>query len=142
MTPRTRKRLLIVGGISNGFDVEAIRSVIRQVRAKISPEILLMTDPVGTQGDPRAWPERMVQPGKAGLETRRYLKNVGDYRVGLQQLADAEGCEFLDIGTAWQSYIARCGKPYEFFLRDPVHCNHRGHQVLAKILERHFSPRE
>lgn len=139
---RHQPDLLIIGGISNNFDVAAIQSVIQQVRAKISPEILILTDPVGIQGDPRMWPEWMVKPGKPGLEARTYLKAVGEYRVGLKKLAEEEGCEFLDIGTAWQTYISHSGRPYEFFLRDPVHCNHRGRQVLARVIERFFEPRD
>ncbi|MBN1672179.1 MAG: SGNH/GDSL hydrolase family protein [Kiritimatiellae bacterium] len=136
---RYKPDLLMIGGISHRFDLEAIRSVIRQVREKSDPEILLMTDPVGTQGDPRAWPEWLVAAGEEADKVRAHIRGAADYRLGLRKLAEEEGCAFLDIGTAWQTCIAHAGKPYLFFLRDPVHCNHRGRQVLARVLERFFS---
>ena len=43
--------LLMIGGISQREDVDAIREVIHQVRAKQSPEILLMTPAFGATPD-------------------------------------------------------------------------------------------
>ena len=45
--------LLIIGGISHKNDIEAIRNVIRKVRKRINPEILLLTGAIGSNGDPR-----------------------------------------------------------------------------------------
>ena len=126
--------LLIIGGISNGFDVEAIRDVIRQVRARISPEVLVLTDPLGVGGDPRAWPQMLVAPGKQGDDFRKAFAMIGPYRTGLRAMAAEEKVEFFDVGTIWNTYIANSGKPYEFYLRDPVHANERGRQILAQML--------
>ena len=54
---RHKPDLLMIGGISQREDVDSIREVIRQVRAKQSPEILLMTPAFGATQDPhiRNW---------------------------------------------------------------------------------------
>ena len=136
---RHKPDLLVIGGISNGFDVEAIRSVIQQVRRRISPEILVLSDPVGVYGDPRAWPSMMIEPGKRGDETRKHLAAIGPYRLGLREMAGEEAVEYFDIATIWDACIAHCGKPYEHYLRDPVHANERGRQILARMLVGFFT---
>jgi lysophospholipase L1-like esterase len=138
---RHKPDLLIIGGISNGFDVEAMRSVIHQVRRQnASVEILVLSDPVGVHGDPRAWPLMIVEPGEAGDETRKRLAALGPYREGLREMAAEEAVEYFDVATIWDTYIAHCGRPYDDFLRDPVHANERGRQVLARMLVGFFAP--
>ena len=137
---RYKPDLLVIGGISNGFNVEPIRTVIHQVRRQISPEILVLTDPVGVHGDPRAWPLMMIEPGEHGDGARQRLVTLGPYRMGLKEMAAEEAVEYFDMGTLWDGYIAHCGKPYEYYLRDPVHANERGRQILARMLVGFFSP--
>jgi hypothetical protein len=124
-----RPDLLIIGGISNS-DAESVRSVIRQVRDKMNPEILVMSGAVGSI-DPRNKPgwSPVVSPDGT------------DYRCRLMRMAQEEGVEFLDMEGAWGTYISGAGKPWEFFTRDTLHANERGRQVLATILERYFAPR-
>jgi len=137
---RHKPDLLVIGGISNGFDVEAIRSVIQQVRRQISAEVLVLSDPLGVHGDPRAWPLMMIEPGKQGDETRKRLAALGPYRLGLREMAAEEAVEYFDMATIWDTYIAHCGKPYRYYLRDPVHANQRGRQILARMLVGFFAP--
>ena len=137
---RHKPDLLVIGGISNGFDVEAIRSVIQQVRRRISPEVLVLSDPAGVHGDPRAWPLMMIEPGKKGEEMRKLLAAIGPYRMGLGEMATAENVEYFDMATIWDACIAHSGKPYEYYLRDPVHTNERGRQILARMLVAFFAP--
>jgi lysophospholipase L1-like esterase len=137
---RHKPDLLVIGGISHGFDVEAIRSVIQQVRRRSSSvEILVLSDPLGVHGDPRTWPLMMVEPGKTGDEARKRLAALGPYRVGLREMAAEEAVECFDVATIWDTYIAHCGKPYDYFLRDPVHANERGRQILARMLVGFFT---
>jgi predicted GTPase len=124
-----RPDLLIIGGISNS-DAESVRSVIRQVRDKMNPEILVMTGAVGSI-DPRRNP-----PGWKPVVTPDGV----DYRSCLRRVAQEERVEFLDMEGAWGEYINGCGKPWEFFTRDTLHANERGRQVLALIMERYFAP--
>jgi len=140
--------LLMLGGISHNGDTEAIRSVVRQVRSAFGvppsgglqeprergtpnrPDILLMTGAFGKDRDPRAladWSPTIV-PGD------------GSYRSRLEALAAEEGCGFLDLEGAWGAYLLGVSQPYDWFMRDPVHANARGSQLLGRILERYLAP--
>ena len=121
--------LLIIGGISNHDDTESIRDVITQVRASINPEIMLMTGPFGTY-DPTTDPNwsDTVTPNGHG------------YRSRLMKLAQEEDAEFLDMTGVWGKYLRECGKPRLWCMRDSVHANDRGFQILGRILEAYFRP--
>ncbi len=150
--------LVMIGGISHGEDIEATRSVIRQVRTSLpandsfgveqlrksrppyqqavpsgghaTPDILLMTGAFGKGRDPRDDPAWMpfIRPG------------CPTYRSRLMALAAEEGCGFLDLEGAWGAYLLAIDQPYAWLMRDEVHANARGHQLLARILERFFAP--
>ena len=118
--------LLIIGGISNG-DAESVRTVVHQVREKQSPEIVLMTPVFGTAdtGHLKNW---TFEPDAEKFP----------FRAELQQIAEEEGCEFIDLtGITWQ-YILNSGKCYGWFMRDYVHANERGFQVIGRPLVRYF----
>jgi len=109
--------------------VDAIREVIRRIRAASSAEILLMTGPFGSV-DPRddaRWTYDIDPDGK-------------DYRAILLRLARDEKCAFLDMFALWGLYVRESGKDLESFKRDAVHANERGEQILGRILDRHFAP--
>ena len=120
--------LLIIGGISHGNDTAAIHNVIRQVQQKmqVPPEILVMSGPVGRQGDPRTNPEFSLPP------------QPDDFRSQLQAMTTDARVAYFDMKSVWGAYIKQSGKEYDYFLRDPVHANARGRQVLARILEAFF----
>jgi hypothetical protein len=122
--------LLMIGGISQREDVESIRAVIKQVRAAMDPDILVMTPAFGsmTDRDAKAYPYAIDPNGK-------------DYRAGLRRMAAEEQVEFLDITGPWAQYLRESGKVYAWFRRDPVHANHRGYQILGRLLDLYFSPR-
>ncbi len=148
--------LLMIGGISHNGDTEAIRAVIRQVRAAASaprsesygvvqlrnspapseasgtcpPDVLLMTGAFGKDRDPRALPD--WSPAIAPAD--------GSYRSRLAALAADEGCGFLDLEGVWGAYLLATDRPYGWFMRDPVHANARGSQLLGRILQRFFAP--
>jgi len=121
--------LLMIGGISHNGDTEAIRSVIHQVREHLHPGIVLMTGPFGKGRDPRMlrdWSPAITPDGS-------------NYRSRLLALARDEGCGFLDLEGAWGAYLLATDRPYDWFLRDPVHANTRGAMLLGRILERFFA---
>lgn len=123
--------LLIIGGISNRGQVEAIRSVIHQVQQAISPEIMVITGAFGQDRSPREikdWTPAMDLDGPG-------------YRQALRQMAAEEQLEFFDCRGLWAQYLNVCDQPYHYFLRDPVHPNARGRQILARILEGYFAPK-
>lgn len=127
---RYQPDLLLIGGISHKKDTAAIHNVINQVRKEMNPEILVFTGPVGRGGDPRSNPDFKI-PAEAG-----------DYRLNLQKMAEEAKVGYWDMQTEWGNYIQSSGKSYDFYLRDPVHANARGRQVLARLMVSYFSPQE
>jgi lysophospholipase L1-like esterase len=125
-----RPDLLMIGGISNRDDTEAIRSVIQQVRARMPEvEVLLMTPAFGTVTDPH-------------VKNWRYeiVRDSGDYRARLMRVAEEEKCAFLDMTGPWWQFVQDSGSDYGYFRRDAVHANERGFQILGRTLEKFFAP--
>lgn len=121
--------LVIIGGISHRDDIDSIRDVIRQIKAELDADILLMTGAFG-RVDPRndkQW-QKISDPN-----------NFSEYRKGLEQLAHQTGAAFLDMEAAWAGYIRNSGKDLDWFKRDPIHANERGEQILGHILESYFT---
>jgi hypothetical protein len=128
--------LLLIAGISNGYDHEAVRDVIRQVRAESDCEILVMTGCIHprVQGEIH-FAENSGMPREAACEV--ILKFPGRIRA----MAAEEKVELLDIRAAWDEYIAGSPMPHAWYLRDPVHANTRGKQVIGRMLLRYFQPK-
>jgi lysophospholipase L1-like esterase len=122
--------LVMVGGISQRDDVDSIREVIHQVRAKQQPEIMLITPAFGFEGSTHIlkWTYDIDPQGT-------------DYRARLMRLATEEKCEFLDLTGPWWQYIKGSGQAYGWFRGDAVHANERGTEILAHILEKYFAPK-
>jgi hypothetical protein len=134
---RFKPDLVVIAGISHGFDVEPIRSVIRQIRAASACEIMVMTgafapDDLCTQTYLR---ESRLPAGEA-------LDNIEKFVPRLRRMAAGEQAEFLDLRAAWEEYLLYSSQPHEWFMRDRVHANSRGKQVVGRILLRYFEPKE
>jgi len=127
---RYQPDLLIIGGISHREDTAAIHNVIRQVRAQSDTEILVCSGPVGREGDPRSNPEFTLTP------------QPGSFRMQLEEMAHNAQVAYYDIKTQWGKYIQSSEKPYDYFLRDPVHANARGRQVLARLMVQYFDTKD
>lgn len=116
--------LLVIGGISNG-DAEAVRSVVRQVlMKKPDTEILLLTPVFGMMRDEhlRTW-------------TREIDPSSGTFRANMLKVASDEKTAFFDMTGPWWEYIQNSGKTTGWFMRDPVHANDRGRQIIGRLLE-------
>ena len=122
--------LLIIGGLCQRGDMEAIREVIRQVRAAAQPEIVLMSGMFGKDEDPRTRP--------AALAREDAYSDA--YREGLRRLAEQENAGFFDLSAAWGEYMRGIYTPYEFFMRDAVHANDRGRALAARLIAGYFCP--
>lgn len=117
--------LLVIGGISNRGDAEAVRSVIRQVRAqKPDTEVLLLTPVFGA-----------TQDEHIRTFTREIDTTTGNFRFNLQKVAAEETCAFFDMTSPWWTYIQDSGKTYGWFMGDSVHANERGCQIIGRLLE-------
>ena len=122
--------LLVIGGISNGGDAEAVRSVVRQVRAqKPDTEVLLLTPVFGAMRDEHI-----------RTYTREIDTTTSNFRFNLQKVAAEETCAFFDMTGPWWSYIQDSGKTYGWFMGDSVHANDRGCQIIGRLLEIWFKP--
>jgi hypothetical protein len=123
--------LVLIGGISQRDDVESIREVIRQTRAGGKAEILVMSGAFGSVDprDDKQWKHAIDPKGT-------------DYRARLLRMAAEEKVEFLDMSGPWGQYMRDSGKDLNWYKRDPVHANDRGFQVLGRILEKYFAPKE
>lgn len=115
-----RPDLLVIGGINNR-GTGSILEVIRQVRKKSDTEILVMS-------------------GGFGIYFMQQAAGRGQNPHPMSMAAREEHVAFLDAGLILGNYLLNCGKPYEWFLRDAVHPNDRGKQLLGRILERYFAP--
>jgi lysophospholipase L1-like esterase len=117
--------LLVIGGISNGGDAEAVRSVIRQVRAqKPDTEVLLLTPVFGAMRDEHI-----------KTFTREIDTTTSNFRFNMQKVAAEEKCAFFDMTGPWWTYIQNSGKTYGWFMGDAVHANSRGCQIIGRLLE-------
>lgn len=120
--------LLVIGGISNGGDAEAVRSVIQQVRAKKpDTEVLLLTPVFGAMRDEhiKTW-------------TREIDTTKPNFRWNMQKVAAEEKCAFFDMTGPWWQYIQDSGKTPGWFMGDAVHANARGQQIIGRLLEMWF----
>jgi hypothetical protein len=132
---RHRPDLLVIAGISHGYDPEAIRDVIRQVRAAQEPEVLVLTDAVAPE-------ERMKAAFLKGtrLPLAEAEAQVARFPERIEQMVGEERVAWLNLRAAWNACLSESPRPEGWFLRDEIHANCRGKQVLARILERHFAP--
>ena len=122
--------LVFVGGISQGGEIENIRTVIHQLRAALPEvEILLATGTFGAEADPRR-PEELAKAGYSG---------AGDYGLKLKELARQEQSAYLDMTAPWAEYIRSTGLHPHLLYRDRVHANEYGEQILSKILMSFFT---
>ena len=125
---RHKPDLLVIGGISNRGDAEAVRSVIKQVRAqKSDTEFLLLTPVFGAMRDEHI-----------RTFTREIDATTSNFRYNMQTVAAEEKCAFFDMTGPWWAYIQSSGKTYGWFMGDRVHANSRGCQIIGRLLELWF----
>jgi hypothetical protein len=121
--------LVMIGGISHRGDIDSVREVIRQIKAKSDADIMLMTGAFGSVDprDDKQW-QKINDP-----------EHFSEYRKGLELLARQTSTAFLDMELAWARYIRKSDKELDSFKRDPIHANERGEQILGRILESYFT---
>jgi hypothetical protein len=132
---RFKPDLVIIAGISHGYDPEAMRSVIRQIKRSSDCEFMVLTGVIT--------PDETCKEGyfkTSTLTISRALENFEKFTVRMQRMTDEEHVEFLDLRSAWNEYVLRSPRPIEWFQRDPIHGNSRGKQIVGRILLRYFEP--
>ncbi len=136
---RHRPHLVIIAGISHAYQTAPIRDVIRQLRATSDAEVLVASGCICAASRMK---ENFIKSGlKSGERTREESERIADTWLDrLAELAHEEGVEYLDLRSAWESYIAASPRPHEWYLRDRVHANIRGKLVVGRMLLRYFQP--
>lgn len=81
----------------------------------------------------------MAIPQKKPGWTPEIQSGSNEFRAQLQQLAREEKTGFFDAEGAWGAYLVSTKMPATWLMRDPIHANARGHQVLARSLLGYFS---
>lgn len=123
--------LLMILGIGT---VEEIQRVIRKIRKRSRCEILLVSCPT--------YPGRIPDGGGKGNEQMvEFVRTIRSYSYSLKNLAEDEKIEYLDMAETTMDYFADLRKPGGWFQRDQIHANDRGKQILARIMEIYFSPK-
>jgi hypothetical protein len=131
-----RPDLVMIAGISHGFDVESIRSVIRQIRAGSNCEILVLSGAIA--------PREVYEPAfvRSKPAAAVALDDMEQFSARMRRMCREERAEFFDIRRAWEDYMLRSYKPYDHFARDTIHGNSRGKLVVGRILGRYFEPKD
>ena len=121
--------LVLIGGISNQYDVEPVRSVVRQIRAGGNADVLVMTGAVANWDKmlrDRVYYERIPRA--------EALASMQAYGPALEEMARKEGAAFLDTWSIWSEYVRSNGLLEDWLRRDSTHANARGKQAVARML--------
>ena len=132
--------LLVIAGISHGRDVRAIRRVIRKARRQQPElEVLVMTGAVhepGLSKDMMLRGVRDVPPKQRAAA----MKEIEAFHQRLLAAGAEDAFAVFHMRRVYEDYIAAAPHDRHWFMRDLIHANARGKQVLGRILERYFQP--
>jgi lysophospholipase L1-like esterase len=125
--------LVVIGGISNRNDIDAIRDVIVQIRAaNPATEFILMTGAVNLQSMPTS---------------SLLVLNASDdsYEARLSRLADEVGAAFINMRGSYDEFVIEANRAVPsvdqaYFQRDPIHANDRGRAILREMFTSFFRP--
>ena len=135
---RYQPDVVMIIAICHGYDIAAIRSVVRQIHAECAAEIILTTGPISQESLMVAScaGAHNLSIEKATVFRQAFLDNVA-------QVAREEQVEFIPLRKLWNEYLATATPPHDvtWFLRDETHANLRGQQVVARLLEKYFAPK-
>jgi hypothetical protein len=126
-------------------DSASILDVITQVRATINCEFLVFTGAMSLpdtslgHSDHDEWRSRLSgSDALRGLTIRR----AEEFCAQTESLRDEHRFSLFNLRGVWEDYLSNCGKPHAWYLRDGLHGNERGKQILARIAEIYFSDGE
>lgn len=126
--------LVIFSGISSSiYSAKHVDELVRRLRDGGVPEIVLSVDMSAVGRD---------EPND---NLRRYAKQINADTQGpagrLYQVADAHGVGLLNTAGPVGDALARSDRPASYFMRDVVHYNDRGRQLLGRAFAAWFAPR-
>lgn len=126
--------LLIIAGISHGFDVESIKSVVSQVKQSHPCDIIYMNDAVTPLVNMQVGFEK-TSPLK--IDQKRSL--IENFQAEVNKMATKENITFIDTRSIWNACMSCRERAYDWYMRDPTHANTRGKQILGRILLQFFT---
>lgn len=125
--------LVVVGGVSHGYDLPAMRSVLQQIRAASGTEILVLSGAMAPEDNLRKG--LLVRLGLSGLEA---AARVRAFSHGLPAAAQEVGAGFFDMRRAWDAYVDESGMATPCYMRDETHGDMTGKLLLAALLSRYL----
>jgi len=136
---RYKPDLVMIIAISHGHQSEPIRSVIRQIRAQVDAEVILTTGPIAQD---KVMVENYAKDTNISVEEATAIRKT--FLEDVENLAAEERVEFIPLRRLWNEYMAAATQEHDvsWFMRDVTHANVRGAQVVARMLERYFAPRD
>ena len=134
--------LLILAGISHGFDEKAMASVIDQVRAgsENPPEIIVSTGAVAKDPREEKAMRDLLKYKMGRTPTDKQVQHALGFFDRVEAMAAAKGVAFFDVRDAWEKHVASSGRPVSEFRRDYLHANTRGRAVLSRLWLRYLGP--
>lgn len=130
--------LVMIIAISHRYDLDAIKSVVSQIRKKCEAEIIVTTGPISQE----------VQMVRSLKKSRKLSQEKAkDFRMtfleSTAKFSAEEKLEFIPLRRMWNDYMAKATRQHDvkWFMRDSTHANVRGRQVVARMLEKYFAPK-
>ncbi len=110
---------------------EDYESIIARLRAQTTAEIMLISDhitwlPSGTSEDSFDELKRFQWHNQHSLEW-------------LPAIADKYGCELLELRAPWTAYLTENSLEPQDLLKDQVHLNERGSELMASLIEKRLT---
>lgn len=125
--------LVIIAGISHQWDHEAIGDVIDQIRDRSRAEIMVMTGAVTTMRR-----ETNRAASHFGIPRAEAPHRIAEFKNRLAEMTAEKQVAWFPMRAAWNEYVADSGHDPDFFMRDGIHANDRGKQVMARLIESYF----
>lgn len=117
---------LIVFHVYGGHRSGELEALVRDFRTRTTAEIMLATHHVRATPANAQQEQTIAQIDDGGSEVMR-------------QLAAKYGCELVDIRPQWQAYLKQNALQPEALLKDGIHLNQKGNQLMAALQLRHFT---
>jgi hypothetical protein len=133
--------LVVIAGISHRCEAGAVRHVVEQTRQQMGRAVafLVCTGAIMQPGYGRR------KAGGAGTlsdeeRVRRAFEAERRFYAELESMSRDLRIATLDLRSAWEAYLAGCGRARSWYQRDSIHANARGKQILGRIVAQCFRP--
>ncbi len=100
--------------------------IIANIRRKTSAEIVIATHHV-----------RATQAGDAAQDEKNNQSD-DEASAKIREIAKKYGCELADIRSDWKQYLAEHNLPVRQFLKDNIHLNDEGCELMKELVLKHF----